>query len=210
MPKESMLGSALAEVVGPLKDFAEKLGGEEGTKWLAAFKRFLRKENPWPTAPEFKIWKTIKLGTGIKTAGDFQKALESNGCRVSDWAEDILGNPAFTSAAEEIEVDLVKVTVGELGFKDGARRDQIYDRVRELGLEICPPEVGPQLRLQYKDQPKGEWILVGMEPIADSGDGLLVFRVGRHDSELWLGVYRDDPGGVWLSGSQWVFVRPRK
>lgn len=43
-----MLGSALAEMAGSLKDFAEKLGGDEGVQWMAAFKRFLRKEEPWP------------------------------------------------------------------------------------------------------------------------------------------------------------------
>ncbi|MEK7498614.1 MAG: hypothetical protein AAB611_02005 [Patescibacteria group bacterium] len=45
---KNMLGmNALAEVAGPLKDFAEKLGGSDGNNWLDAFKRFLRKENPW-------------------------------------------------------------------------------------------------------------------------------------------------------------------
>ena len=45
---KNMLGEGLAEVAGPLKDFAEKLGGEGGAEWLLAFKRFLRKEEPWP------------------------------------------------------------------------------------------------------------------------------------------------------------------
>ncbi len=45
---ENMLGSALTAVVGPMKDFYEKLGGADGERWLEAFKRFLRKEEPWP------------------------------------------------------------------------------------------------------------------------------------------------------------------
>ena len=40
-------GGALAEIAGPLKDFAEKLGGPEGGQWLSAFRRFLRKEEAW-------------------------------------------------------------------------------------------------------------------------------------------------------------------
>ncbi len=141
---------------------------------------------PPEATPKFKIWKTIKLGTGLKTADDFCEALKDDGFNIGDWANDILGKPAFKTATEEIEVDLVKVTVTELGFKKGARRDQIYKRVKELGLELCPPEVGPQLRLQYQDQPNGEWALIGMEPIADSGGNLHVFYVKRNDSELWL------------------------
>ena len=42
-----MLGNALREVSGPWKDHIEKLMGPEGEMWLAAWKRFLRKENPW-------------------------------------------------------------------------------------------------------------------------------------------------------------------
>ncbi|MDP3725195.1 MAG: hypothetical protein Q8R20_01855 [Nanoarchaeota archaeon] len=44
---ENMLGNALEATSGPFKDFFEKLGGEEGEEWFSAFKRFLRKENPW-------------------------------------------------------------------------------------------------------------------------------------------------------------------
>lgn len=49
MLTKDMLGSALAEAAGPLKDFAGKLGlgGEEGPKWLEEFKKFLRKEKTW-------------------------------------------------------------------------------------------------------------------------------------------------------------------
>lgn len=205
---DNMLGAnALAELAGPLKDFAEKLGGEEGLQWFAAFKRFLRKEQPWP---HFGVWKTIKLGTGLKTANDFRNALKSGGFRIGDWADDILGKPAFKAVAKETEVDLVKVTVAELGFKDGARRDQIYERAKQLGFELCPPEVGPQLRLQYRDQPNDEWVLVAMESIVDSGGGSGVFSVECDESGLWLHGYWGRPGDVWGPACRWVFVRPRK
>ncbi len=42
-----MLGLALRDVRGLLNDLMEKLCGEEGEVWLKAFKKFLRKENPW-------------------------------------------------------------------------------------------------------------------------------------------------------------------
>ena len=38
---------ALRDVIGPLEDFYKKLLSVEGEQWLTAFKRFLRKENPW-------------------------------------------------------------------------------------------------------------------------------------------------------------------
>ncbi len=159
--------------------------------------------------PEFNIWKTINLGTGLKTADDFRKALKDNGFDISHWADDILGKPAFTVATETIEVDLVKVTLAELGFKKGARSDQIYERAKELGLELCPPEVGPQLRLQCQDQPNNEWVLIWMEPIIDSAGHPRVFLVGCLTSKLWLcgSLDWDNPDFIWDPADFLVFCK---
>jgi len=165
---------------------------------------------PPEATSRFNVWKTIKLGTGLKTAEEFRRVLRDGEFRLSDWASDILRKPAFKAADEETEVDLVKVTVAELGFKKGARRNQIYERARDLGSELCPPEVGPQLRLQYQDQPNGEWILVAMEPIVDSDGDPMLFSVGRNDSELRLHSYWSYPDYFWYADSQWVFCRPCK
>ena len=160
--------------------------------------------------PKLEIWKTVKLGTCLKTAYDLRKVIRDCGMKLGNYANDLLGKPAFTVAAVETEVDLVKVTVAKLGFKEGARCDQIYARAKELGLKLCPPEVGPQLRLQYRDQSDGERILIGMKPIRDSFGDLSVFGVWRGDGDLWLCSFCDDPIRVWSADCQRVFVRPRK
>ena len=102
---------------------------------------------------------------------------------------------------------MVVVSVAELGFKDGATREQIYARAKELGLDLCPAEVGPQLRLQYKDQPNGEWLVIAMEPITGSVGNLNLFRVRRDDSDLWLDGDYDYPDYVWDAGDRFVFSR---
>lgn len=154
-----------------------------------------------------QVWKTVKLGTGLQTAEDFRRAFRNDGIRIGNWADDILGRPAFTVATKETELELVKVSVAELGFKDGACREDIYKQALRSGLELCPNEVGPQLRLQYKDQPRGEWILIAMEPIAGSDGGLSVFFVERDGRGLWLSGSCGSPVSVWSSHSQWVFAR---
>ena len=45
---EDMLREVVRELPGLLQDFLKKVFGEKGKEWLDAFKRFLRKENPWP------------------------------------------------------------------------------------------------------------------------------------------------------------------
>jgi len=191
--------------LGQVEAVVNKLGGMEGVKRFLAGETMAKE-----TEHEFDIWKTIKLGTGFKTADEFRRALRDGGFRISGWASDILGNPAFKVASEETEVDLIKVTVAELGFKEGVRRDQIYERAKEFGLELCPAEVGPQLRLRYKDQPNGEWILVAMEPIIDSGGFPGLFSVVRFVSKLWLRSGWGDPAFFWAADSRWVFCRPCK
>ena len=153
---------------------------------------------------------TIKLGTGHKTADDFRKALKQRGDNINKWANSILDKSVFTTIAQETEVDLVFISVGELGY-NSAKRSEIYKRAFERGLELCPNEVGPQLRLQYEDQLKGEWLLIGMEPITDSDGDLEAFSVECDcDGRYWLRSYVADPDRIWGANSIWVFTNPRR
>jgi hypothetical protein len=210
---KDMLGIAVRKLVtlpghvlGLVCDLLEKLSDPE---WVEATKRFLRKENPWPapTPREWKVWRTINLGTGLRTADDFRTDLREAGCRLGDWASDMLNQDAFTAGVKESKVELVVVSVAELGFQEAATREDIYTRAISLGLGLCPAEIGPQLRLQYKGQPEGEWLRVAMEPITGSGGRLNVFSVERDRDELWLDSDGGHPDYVWYPGHRWVFVR---
>jgi hypothetical protein len=209
--ENTMLGITLREVRGLLNDLMDKLCGEDGQVWLKALKLFLRKENPWSTR-NWEVWKTIKLSTGLKTADDFHKALEKGGHVIGSWGYGILGQLAFKVSETANYVELVKITVRELGFKNGATNAQINERAKELGLELCPNEVGPQLRLQYKDQPKGERILVAMEPIVGFGTCPWLFSVERNpDGVSYLRRNDGDPRTYWEDADVlFVFVRPRR
>lgn len=182
------------------------LGGEEGVD------RLLRGELvvSLPKVSDLPIWKTVKLGTGLKTADDFRKALKKASMKIGDWGNDILGKPAFTVSDREMELDLVNLSVADLGFKDGATRKDIIAKAIEQGMELCPAEVGPQIRLQYPDQPKGEWFVIAMEPITDSNGSLSVFDVAHDKGGRWLSAGDGDPANFWIAGSRFVFVRPRK
>ena len=155
----------------------------------------------------FPTWKTIKLGTGLKTADDFRQALKQGGYQIGSWANDILGKLAFKAVARETEVELVKGSVKELTGKDLVSLQEIIQRAEERGLKKCLAEVGPQLRLQYKDQPYGEWLVVAMEPIAGSVGGLGVFYVGRDDDGRWLHSGYGSPGHVWRGDGRVVFCK---
>lgn len=149
-------------------------------------------------------WKRIKLGTH-KSAEALRQTLIDGGFKIGFLGDEILER--ITVVPESTTVELVLVTVAELGFPEGATRQGIYEKASYLGLQPCPAEVGPQLRLQYPDQPRDEWLLMAMEPITDSVGRLNVFRVEHAYDGQRLNAYYGSPGYFWYGHSRWVFCR---
>jgi hypothetical protein len=151
---------------------------------------------PVKSALAVPVWKTITVGTFANSFA-LRNALDAAGCGIGDSAEEILARPAFTVSATKTDVELVAVSAAELGFQtDTASLANIYVRARQLGFGLAAAEVAPQLRLQYFDQPTGEF-LIGMEPIktwkgepiiltvANGGAGLmLIGQDGSADAEI--------------------------
>ncbi len=122
---------------------------------------------------------TIKLGT-LPTAAMLLKEIMNVGGIVDDEAKYMMMNKRFTIAKKETKAMLVIVSVNELfGYDTTKEYSFICEYAKRAGLDLCPAEVGPQLRLQYTDQPKNEWVRIAMEPIADSKGRPSLFVVGR-------------------------------
>ena len=185
---------------GQLNAIVKKLGGEQDAL------RFLRGELVVSTAKpvEMHVWKTVKLGT-YKTPDEYRKALKKAGRRIDDWGDDILGR--ITCSQEEIDLDLVVLSVSDLGFKDGARYADICTKAQELGLELCPAEVGPALRLAYGDQPNGKLLLIAMEAIADRDCDPSIFSAGLGIVGSLLHGTSGHPDRTWNAGFRFVFGR---
>ena len=142
----------------------------------------------------------MKIQLGNKTKKELRKELEKY--NVSDLAWKLFDEMEIEKPQE---IELKIVSVKELGFSEPTQYKDIVNKAKEKGLELCLAEVGPQLRLQYLDQPLGEWLSVAMEAIRDSDGDLYVFRVGHGGDGLWL--YSDDgePDGLWDPGYRFVF-----
>lgn len=148
---------------------------------------------------------TIKVGDH-KTVDSLRGSLMNAGCKISDWADSILGR--ITLSRVEKKLDLVVVSVKDLGFPNGAKYEDILKAAEKQGFYKCPAEVGPQLRLQYLDQPSDEWrLIIAMKPIKDSGGDLHLFRVFHVGLGHWLRTCSGSPDRFWLSGRRFVFVR---
>jgi hypothetical protein len=149
------------------------------------------------SARDVPTWKTITTGTFADSIA-LRNALDAVGCNVGGLTEEILARPAFIVSSTKTDVETVVVSAAALGFKtDTVTLAAIYARARHLGLGFVAAEVGPQLRLQYFDQPMGEFLIIGMEPIktwsgepvilnvANGGAGLILSgQDGRDDAEI--------------------------
>jgi hypothetical protein len=163
-----------------------------------------------PTAFETPIWRTITVG-GSKGVNALRAAMEAAPCRIliGDDADEILGRPAFPFIKSPVELDLVVLSVFELGFSDRASLHDIYARAVAQGFELCPAEIGPVLRLNYLDQPLGEFLHIAMRPVARYTGELVDFSVGNAGAGLIL-IGGDGHPDVMLSGAErFVFIRPR-
>jgi hypothetical protein len=162
-------------------------------------------------AAQAPIWKTITIGQ-YKGANAIRAAIDAAPCSmaIGDQADEILGRPAFSFSRTTADIDLVVISVAELGFgPDGAALRDIYARAGTFGLELCPPEVGPILRLNYLDQPLGEFLHVAMRPVATYDGELVDFTLGNGGTVLLL-IGGDARPDFVLSGAvRVIFMRPR-
>jgi hypothetical protein len=155
------------------------------------------------TAP---VWKTITVGTFANSFA-LRNALDAAGCGIGDLAQEILARPAFTLRTARTEVELITVSAAELGFQaDTVSLADIYARAQQLGFGLAPAEVAPQLRLQYFDQPMGEF-LIGMEPIKTWKGEPVILTVANGGAGLVLIGQDGSPHAKIPVASRFLFVR---
>jgi hypothetical protein len=159
---------------------------------------------------DIPVWKRITLGT-YKGVNAVREALDAARMRVGESADEILGRPAFPYSRTKSELDLVVLTAADLGFPTGSTPvAEIYRRALQFGLELCPAEVGPQLRLQYANQPLGEFLHIAMQPIATWRGELVDLTVANGGAGLLLLGGDGSPDLTLHSSVKFVFVRPAR
>ncbi len=100
---------------------------------------------------------------------------------------------------------------------------EIFERANELGLELCPLELGPHLRLAYLNQPEGALgnpvqqhqapfgsITIASEVLTEDHDFPKGFYLRRINGVLWLRGYRADHLHVWNPDDHFIFCQSKK
>ncbi len=152
----------------------------------------------------------IELGTSIKDGPALEKALALQNMNLGYYAKHHFKNSDFTTLLDHRHITLVEVTAASLSFLIRTEYDTICRLAQEVGLDLCPIEVGPQLRLQYKDQPQGGWLAVAMRPIEDESGDTGIFTLYSNDDGLSLGMITTDARTTWSPDTHFIFLRPAK
>jgi hypothetical protein len=86
----------------------------------------------------------------------------------------------FDGVSKHFSLDLVKTSVSELGFDEGATIGEVRLRAQNLGLKLCHPSVAYWLRLDYPDQEKKELLEIGMNPIITPEYKSVAFQIENY------------------------------
>lgn len=161
-------------------------------------------EHIYTTFPEGKI-RIQDLEIGGKDAKELTRQMKAEGVNISDWANDMLRSRDFTTLPNPQNLNLVRLKVSDLGFTNYPTTDQIYAKANELGLDLCPAEVGPHLRIKNKDQAMDDWYYVGMKQITGSNGYPRVFKLERGADGLWLDGRWARSARTWPPQYEFVF-----
>lgn len=162
-------------------------------------------EHVYTSFPEGRI-RFDSVTIGGKDLNQLQRELSESKINVSSSAEHMMRTGLSLTAGKGQDLDIVRLKVGDLGLPDDyPTTDKIFKKAKDLGLELCPPDLGPNYRLQYKDQPMNEWFSIGMESISDSYGGPDVFRLEHIANGLWLRGSWAGPGNECRPRLEFVF-----
>ena len=161
-------------------------------------------EHIYTSFPEGKIRK-METTIGGKTKQELIKELKEKKINISDYVKQMMDSKDFITSKKQEQINLIRLTVRDLGFPNSATTQEIYNKAEELGLELCPAETGPNLRLNYLDQPLGDWFWIAMKQIADAVGDPYVFYLNRDGDGLWLDDNWNSPEHRWNSDDEIVF-----
>jgi hypothetical protein len=157
----------------------------------------------YPDCPA--IVRTIEVG-GMSKA-ELLHEFQRHSISMNAYGKRLFKDDSWAPSETSSDLETVELTARQLGFSEGATSAQLFERAAELGLNLCPLEVGPFLRLQYLDQPEGLWITIASQKFSPDPDYPNGFYVRRLEDGLWLRGYTASEDYVFDPDDHFVFCR---
>jgi hypothetical protein len=163
----------------------------------------LQYDGLYPDCPT--ITRIIEVG-GVSKAELLQQ-FQEHAISLNNYGKLLFEDDSWTPSKSACHLETVELIARQLGFPEGATSDELFERACELGLSLCPVEVGPFLRLQYLDQPQGFWITIASQKLSGDPEFPNGFYVRRLEDGLWLRGYIASDDHVWDADDHFVFCK---
>jgi len=169
----------------------------------------------------------LESHAGLVQVGGLSKAellskLRDAQVQLNQAAIALFADDRFETTPTSSLIEVVHISVGQLGLSDGATFTRVVERAAGTDLSPCALEIGPHLRLQLTDQPE-EFIgnapskncappgsiTVASVPLSDDDEAPKGFYLRRIGGVLWLRGYRSWPGHLWSPADVFAFARSR-
>lgn len=171
-------------------------------------------EEIYPNCP-VKI-RLVEVG-GL-TPSELQIKLLQCSIQINEYGKTLLGSEEFITSHTKKRLVTVELAVKHLGFREGAATLPLFQRADDLGLRLCPLELGPYLGMQYWHQfevnaaaaskgnqaPPGA-VTIASQPISEDDYFPKGFYLRRIKDELWLRGYAADDLHVWNPDDRFIF-----
>lgn len=165
------------------------------------------------------VKRLIEIG-GLNPA-QLKSRLRQQDIMLNEYAEQLISDERFTTSETKSTIQIVELTIQDLGFPEGAVIPQILERISVLGFALCPVALAPHLRLAYFDQPEGDTgittqkrqapsgsITIASEPISLHDEFPKGFYLRNIKGDLWLRGYVADDLHVWNPNDHFIFMVP--
>lgn len=166
-----------------------------------------------------RLWpQPLKVTVGGASRGELAERLRRQGVSLNAHAETLLAGPAFDERAGDV-MHVVDRTVAELGLPDGGTLRDVFDAAGVVGLELCPADAAPYLRLAWTLQanstdsllsmggsPQGA-VKVASVPLSDDAEYPKGFYLRVVDGVPWLRGYRCDDEYRFAADDRFAFRR---
>jgi|GEM_PF-3375916 hypothetical protein len=141
------------------------------------------------------IWRTIYIGTSLQKK-EYVRTLTSSGCVVTPEAKFKLEEFGPYAETRLRKIELISLTVEDMGFKEAAPSEAVIRWIQIKG-QLCWREDASKLRVDYKDQPYDEQLVMPMD--ACSVDTLAFILANDREKGLILDVDNSRTSGSFWS-----------
>lgn len=140
---------------------------------------------------------------------ELQSALESKWCDIDDDVVKIIQAQGSTLIRQKVVVKLVTTSARQLGLEGRVCYGEMFVEGVNRGLQPCPTELGLQLRHQYQNQPKKEFLrVISNSRLLDPYGRTSIFTLSQLEGIPFLNVYTATPNTQIGLDDPYVWIGP--